>query len=187
MFIANGMHQTLSFQYRLPEYKTYRQQRVPIGGQIRLSGELNEKQIDIIAQFHQKYGMVKASEIQMFKGYYIPYVYSVDAPISAEIIMELIVQNREYNRLLGEKLRAEAAIAVNALIEENAGEKLTSFEMEIFEKTDKNREEQPIGEKIVITRSKERGAPQDPGTGKGPLGIVTDFLRPKQTIKKSVF
>jgi hypothetical protein len=185
MYVANGMHQTLSFQYRLPEYKTYRQQKVPIGGQVRLSGELNEKQIDIIAQFHQKYGMVKASDIQMFKGYFIPYVYSIDSPISAELIMELIVQNREYNRILGEKLRTEAAIAVNNLIEENAGEKLTSFEMEIFEKAGKN-SEQPIGEKIVVTRSKERGAPQDPRE-KGPLGIITDFIRPKPSLKKSVF
>jgi hypothetical protein len=187
MYVANGMHQTLSFQYRLPEYKTYRQQKVPIGGQVRLSGDLNEKQIDIIAQFHQKYGMVKATDIHMFKGYFIPYVYSVDNPVSSELIMELIIQNREYNRILGEKLRAEAAIAVNNMIETNAGEKLTSFEMEIMEKTDKNREEQPIGEKIVITRSKERGAPQDPREAKGPLGIITDFIRPKPTIKKAVF
>jgi hypothetical protein len=186
MFIANGMHQTLSFQYRLPEYKTYRQQKVTIGGQTQISGELNEKQIDIIAQFHQKYGMIKASDIHLFKGFFIPYVYSVDNPISADIIMELVIQNREYNRILGEKLRAEAAIAVNAMIEENAGEKLTSFEMEIAEKPGKN-SEQTIGEKIVITRSKERGAPQDPGNGKGPLGIITDFIRPKPTIKKAVF
>jgi hypothetical protein len=185
MYIANGMNQNLSFQYRLPEFKTYRQQMVPIGGQVRLSGELNEKQIDIIAQFHQKYGMVRSTDIPMFKGYFIPYVYSVDNPVTTDLIVELILQNREYNRILGEKLRAESAIAVNAMIEENAGEQLTSFEMEIMEKT-KNSAEQPIGEKIVITRSKERGAPQDPRE-KGPLGIITDFIRPKPSIKKSAF
>ena len=180
MFIANGTHQNIDFQYRLPEYKTSRRQLISIGGQIQISGELNEKQIGIIVQFHSVYGMCKYNEISMFKGFFIPYIYSVDIPISAEIITELVIQNREFNELKGRKQRAEAAIAVNAQIEENAGEKLTNFQMEIEEKPMKDRDV-TISEKIVITRDKERGAPQDPT--KGPLGIITDFMRPKQ--KKS--
>lgn len=179
LFIANGSHQNIDFQYRLPEYKTYRQQTIPIGGQIRISGELNEKQIEIIIQFHVKYGMIKYTEISDFKGYYIPYIYSIDSPVPAESIAELIVQNREYSKVLGEKLRAEAAIAVNAQIEDNAGEKLTSFEMEITEKPAKDRDA-TIAEKITITRSQERGAPQDPG--KGTLGTIADFVGRKKKI-----
>jgi hypothetical protein len=184
LFIANGTHQSIDFQYRLPEYKTYRMQTIPIGGQIRISGELNEKQVDIIAQFHAKYGMIKSSEMADFRGYFIPYIYSVDIPITAETIAELVTQNREVNKALGEKLRAEAAVAVNAQIEDNAGENLTSFEFEITEKPSKDRDP-TIAEKIVITREKERGAPQDPN--RGSLGIVTDFLRPKSTTKKTIF
>jgi hypothetical protein len=186
MFIGNGTHQNIDFQYRLPEYKTYRMQNIPIGGQIKISGELNEKQIDIIIQFHAKYGMVKYSEISDFHGYYIPYVYSVDNPVSEEVLSQLIIQNREYNKILGEKLRAEAAVAVNAMIEENAGEKLTSFEMEITENKRKDRDPE-IDEKITITRSRERGAPQDPSGGKGIGGIITDFIRPKSAIRKPMF
>jgi hypothetical protein len=185
MFVANGTHQSIDFQYRLPEYKTYRQQMIPIGGQIRISGELNEKQIDIIAQFHQKYGMIRSNELDQFRGFFVPYVYSIDTPVSAEIIAELVIHNREVQKVKGEKLRAEAAVAVNAMIEENAQEKLTSFEMEITEKPAKDRDP-TIAEKITITRSKERGAPQDP-TAKSPLGIITDFIRPKPIIKKAVF
>lgn len=152
---------------------------IPIGGQIRISGELNEKQIDIIISFHLKYGMVKFSEINEYKGFFIPYVYSVDNPISAEVIAELIIQNREYNKKLGEKLRAEAAIAVNSMIEENAGDKLTAFEIEIKEKQTKDRDPE-IDEKIVITRDKERGAPQEE---KSTLASLSDFIRskPKKT------
>ena len=185
MYIANGTHQAIDFQYRLPEYKTYRQQMIPIGGQIKISGELNEKQIDIIAQFHAKYGMIRSNELSQFRGYLIPYIYSVDTPIPADIIADLIIHNREINKIKGEKLRAEAAIAVNQMIEDNAGEKLTSLEMEITEKQEKDREPS-IAEKITITRSKERGAPQDPNN-KGPLGIITDFIRPKPTVKKAAF
>jgi hypothetical protein len=182
MFIANGTHQNIDFQYRLPEYKTYRMQTIPIGGQIRISGELNEKQIDIIAQFHASYGMVRSNELSTFSGYYIPYIYSIDEPISEETIVELIVHNREVNKVNGEKLRAEAAVAVNAMIEENAGEKLTSFEFEITEKPMKDRDP-TIAEKIVITRDKEKGAPQGPP--KSPISAITDFMRPKS--KKSIF
>lgn len=180
LFIANGSHHNIDFQYRLPEYKTYRQQTIPIGGQIRISGDLNEKQIDIIIQFHIKYGMIKYTEISDFKGFFIPYVYAIDTPVPAESIAELVVQNREYNRVKGERLRAEAAIAVNAQIEDNAGEKLTAFEVEIIEKPAKD-QEATISEKITITRSKERGAPQDPG--KTTLGTIADFVR-KPVAKK---
>jgi hypothetical protein len=185
MFIANGLHQAVDFQYRLPEYKTYRQQMIPMGGQIRISGELNEKQIDIIAQFHAKYGMIRSNELDQFKGFLIPYIYSIDTPVSAETIAELIVHNREVQKVKGEKLRAEAAVAVNAMIEDNAGEKLTSFEMEITEKPAKD-QDPTIAERITITRSKERGAPQDP-SGKSSLGTIADFIRPKSIIKKAVF
>jgi hypothetical protein len=185
MYIVNGLNAAIDFQYRLPEYKTYRMQNIPIGGQIRISGELNEKQISIIAQFHAKYGMIHVNEIDQFRNVLIPYMYSTDTPITQEKIVELIIHNREVNKRLGEKLRAEAAIAVNAQIEENAGEQLTSFEMEIVEKKMNDRD-QEIEEKIVITRSKERGAPQDPNA-KGPLGIIADFVRPKTQAKKSAF
>jgi hypothetical protein len=173
MFIANGTHQNIDFQYRLPEYKTYRMQNIPIGGQIQLSGELSEKQIDIIIQFHSRYGMIKYNELADFRSFHIPYVYSTEHPVPAEIISELIIHNRDYNKLLGERLRAEAAIAVNAMIEDNANAELTSFRMDIEDRQTKDRET------VIITRDKERGAPQDPSP-KGPLGIITDFIRPKK-------
>jgi hypothetical protein len=168
----------------LPEYKTFRQQNIPVGGQIKISGELNEKQIDIIVSFHLKYGMLKYSELSDFKGFYIPYVYSVDNPVSAEIIAEGIIQNRQYNKVLGEKMRADAAVAVSAQIEENAqGEPLKEFEMEIKELPSKDRDP-TIEETIRVTRDKERGAPQEPG--KGAMGVIADFIRPKPK-PKTVF
>ena len=185
MFVANGTHQNIDFQYRLPEFKNYRRQMIGIGSQIKISGELSIEQIDIIAQFHAKYGMIRAIELDQFKGYFIPYMYSIDVPIPVEKIMELVERNREVNKKLGEKLRAEAAIAVNAQIEENAGEKLTAFEMEITEKQTKDRDPE-IEEKIVITRSREKGAPQDPGERSTLGGIVTDLFRTQQP-KRSVF
>lgn len=183
MYIANGTHQSIDFQYRLPEYKNYRQQTIPIGGQIKISGDLSPQQIDLIIQFHVKYGMVKYNEISDFKGFFIPYVYSIDEPLSSEVIAELIIQNRSFNKDLGEKLRAEAAIAVNSQIETNAKENVTTFQVEIQETVSKDRDP-TISEKIVVTRDQNRGAPQGP-THRSPISLVSDFIKSKPKSKLS--
>jgi hypothetical protein len=177
-------HQVIDFQYRLPEYKNFRQQNIPIGGQIQISGELNEKQIGIIVEYHLKYGMLKGSDISNFKGFYIPYVFSVDNPVSADIIAEGIIQNRQFNKALGVKLRAEAAVAVSAQIEENSMDRLDNLEFEVEEMPSKDRDP-TISEKIRVTRDPERGAPIEPT--KGPLGVITDFIRPRPKPKPSAF
>jgi hypothetical protein len=162
LFIANGSHQNIDFQYRVPKYKNYRQQTIPVGGQQQLSGDLDKEAIDAIVDHHQKYGMIRAEEISNFRGFYVPYVYSVDKPVAAEIIGELVIQNRSYQQALGVKIRQNAAVAVNNIIEEQiTHEPLRNLEITIEEvgTKDKNSE---MNEGIIITRDRERGAPQTP-------------------------
>ena len=161
MFIANGLHQNFDFQYRLPNTKTYRTQLIPIGGQIRISGELTEADIDAIVKVHTIYGMIRADEIAQFKGFHIPYVYSINTPVSAEVIGELIVHNREYNEALGKKLRQEAAVALSNSIEDGTTDHLTNLELTIEEVSSKDRDA-TFAEGIRVTRDRERGAPQGP-------------------------
>jgi len=137
--------------------------------------------IDLIVQFHQKYGIMKASEISSYKGYFIPYVYSVETPVNEDVIAELVIQNRIFNKELGERLRRDAAVTVNAAIEENAQDKLTNFEMTIEEYRVKDRDTQLAPEGIRVTRSKERGAPQEPP--KTPL----DFGLARSKLRKPIF
>lgn len=176
MFVANGMHQNMDFQYRLPGTKTYRTQMIPIGEQIRLSGDLSKEQIDIVINHHTIYGMIAAKDISQFKGFHIPYVYSIDNPISAEVIAELIVQNREYNFQLGKRLREEAAVAVSNTIEENTTDHLKSLEMTIEEMPSKERDA-TFSEGIRITRIPEKGAAQGPEKG------LLDFSLSRRVIK----
>jgi hypothetical protein len=171
MFIANGMHQNVDFQYRLPETKTYRTQLIPIGQQIRISGDLSQKDIERVIESHLPYGMVAAREISKFKGFFIPYVYSVGEPVTSEQITELILQNREYNENLGRKLRKEAAVAVSASIEEGTTDTLRNFEMTIEELPSKDRDP-TFSDAIRVTRDKERGAPQ------GPIDFSRKIVRP---------
>jgi hypothetical protein len=176
MFVANGMHQNMDFQYRLPGTKTYRTQMIGIGEQVRLSGDLTREQVDVIIAHHSIYGMIAAKDISQFKGFHIPYVYALDNPVSAETIAELIVQNREYNFQLGRRLREEAAVAVSNEIEQNTTDHLKSLEMTIEEMPSKERDA-TFSEGIRITRDKDKGAPQGPDRG------LLDFSLSRRVIK----
>lgn len=161
LYIANGTHQNIDFQYRVPGAKNYRQQTIPIGGQQQLSGDLDQTAIDsIVAGYHQ-YGICRSNELSTFKGFHVPFVYSVDKPVPFETIAELVVHNREVQTLLGKKIRTSAALAVNSIIEENiTGEPLKNFEITIEEKGSKDKDA-TVHEGVRVTRDRNRGAPQN--------------------------
>jgi hypothetical protein len=175
MFIANGTQQNIDFQYRLPNVKNYRAQLIPIGQQIKISGELSQEDINAIITGHSIYGMVASKEIANFRGFFIPYVYSINSPISSETMSELIVQNRIYHETLGKKLREEAAVAVSSTIENNTTDNLKSLEMSIEELPSKDRDA-TFSEGIRVTREKEKGAPQGPD--KGQFDYSRKVIRP---------
>jgi hypothetical protein len=161
MFIANGSHQNIDFQYRLPEYKNYRQQNIPIGGQIKISGDLSPKDVEAIITTHEIYGMVDVNKISDFRGWYIPYAYSLGDPIKAGTIAELVAHNREVNTELGIKYRQEAAVALDGLIKENTtNNKVNQIELSV-EEISKNKDAE-VNQKIRVTTDRERGASQDP-------------------------
>jgi hypothetical protein len=156
LYIANGTQQYIDFQYRLR--------------QIVLSGELSAKDIERIIEHHSIYGLVSSKEFTNYRGSFVQYIYSVDEPIPAETISALIMQNREYNIYLGARLRKEAAITVNQLIEENSPDALKSLEVSIVEEQSKDRDA-TFSEGIRVTRDRERGAPQEPT--KNPIDFST--------------
>jgi RecG-like helicase len=174
MYLANGTQQYIDFQYRLPEFRSYRQQTIPIGGQIVLSGELSQKDIELIIEHQSVYGMVSSKEFTRYKDVIIPYIYSIDAPISENIIAELIEQNRTVNIDQGVKRRQEAAVQVNNVIEQGTTDTLKNLEMTIEELPSKTKDPE-FSEGVRVTRDKERGAPQDP---KNPI----DFSARKRSM-----
>jgi hypothetical protein len=168
LFIANGSHSVIDFQYRVPEVKNYRQQNIPIGGQIRISGELNQEDIDLIIEHHTVYGMVHYKEIAKHKYMEIPYIYSVDNFIPSDVIRELIIQNREFNTEKGKSQRQAAAITVNNMIEESLSDTLKNFEFSVVEEQSKDRDP-TFSEGVRVTRDKDKGAPQSPD--KNPIDL----------------
>jgi hypothetical protein len=162
MYVANGSHQVIDFQYRLPEIKNYRQQIIPIGGQIQISGDLSTKEIEAIVEHHTIYGMRHYSEISKNKDIFIPCIYSIGDVITAETITELIVQNREFNEEVGREHRKLAAITVNSMIEDSTSGVLKNLEMTIEEKSAKDRDVSFVPEGVRVTRDRDKGAPQEP-------------------------
>lgn len=163
LFIANGTHQTIDFQYRLPEVKNYRQQMIAEGGQIRISGNLSIKDVEAVIQCHVHYGMIDYRELSSHRDEYIMYIYSVDQPVPLIAIQELIVRNRLLLEEKGRQIREEAAVTAHKVIQDGTPDRLKSLEFQIEEQPSKSNFGNPeVSENIVVTRLPERGASQDP-------------------------
>lgn len=131
MFVANCTRQVQDFSYYLPESRAPRVQPIPVGGQIRISGELTPMDVEAIVKQHAKYGLVSAAEINRTKVF-IGLCFSLDKPVPIDTMRQVLTSNVVVLRERGRIIREEAAVAVNnALSEENPS--LTSLEMSVVE------------------------------------------------------
>jgi hypothetical protein len=160
MYVANGTHQSIDFQYRLPEVRNYRQQNIPEGGQIRISGNLSQKDIDKIIECHEIYGLIDYRELPSRRGLHTMYIFNIGEPVPVSAIQELIIHNRAVNDETGRIAREEAAVALHKVIQDNTTDRLKSLEFNIEEKATNNRDGE-VRENITVTKLPERGASQD--------------------------
>ena len=87
LYIANASKQPHDFIYWLPESTTTRRQRIPAGGQISISsGDLPLEVITNIIKQHERFGMVRANEIDRRKPF-VGLCYDIDKPVNVEKIM----------------------------------------------------------------------------------------------------
>src|SRR5215475_2148829 len=167
LYIGNVSKQVQIFTYRSPERPGVIAQHIPIGGQIRVSPngahyDLSPPEIDAIISQHRTYGLVEIDEIDKKQNPFSALCYSIGKEMTAEKLRRAMLKKEESVKLFGQKLRQEAALAVNSQIEEQSGQRLRELEMS-FE------EEEPSGgyaedadhnsEGILVTRSAEPGAP----------------------------
>lgn len=135
LFIANGTMQVQEFHYRLPEAKNARRQVIPVGEQIRISGDLRSVDVDAIIKQHVKYGLIPADEI--LRGTKpAPLAYRVGRYISSEEIVLLSNRNQGILIDLGRQTRKDAAVAVgNALgrAAQESGNDFDTADVEITE------------------------------------------------------
>lgn len=166
MYVSNPTKQVIDFQYRIADISSahwklsnLRSQKIAIGGQIKISGNLTTDDIELIIKHHSKYGMVSVNDAHKTKKY-IPYIYSLDKPIPAPIIEHAVNHNDTVLKLRGMELRKEAAVAEsirleNSLQESGRPEALHSFETSVVEENFKGREDaEPIAEGVRVIRDK---------------------------------
>lgn len=168
LYIGNATRQIVEFVYRLPETPGARNQSVPIGGQVRVSGDLSRVQIDAIIDQHAKYGLVHVDAIDRTKPF-IGLCYSVDRPISSDKLGRAMNHNMEVLTNLGKQFRQEAAVAENNRIEQHIAEEkmpinLKDFEVSIVEESRKDSPAPQFAEGIRVSKG---GNDNDGSRGRG--------------------
>jgi hypothetical protein len=159
------------FAYRTPERTGIVTQTIPIGGQIRVApngvnADLSPPEIDAIIDQHKMYGIVSVDDLSgnrdsPFNGL----IYSVGKPISAEKLRRGMQKKDDALKAFGQRVRQEAALAVNSQIEEQIGAPLRQLEMSFAEEEPRGGYAEDLdhaAEGIRVTRS-QNGPPSSQG------------------------
>jgi hypothetical protein len=165
LYIGNVSKQIQQFSYRSPERPGVIVQTIPIGGQIRISPngshtDLSTPEIDAIIGQHRTYGLVDVDEIDNKQSPFNGVCYSIGKQISVEKLRRAMQKKDEALKAFGQKIRQEAALAVNSQIEENIGAPLRELEMsfqEIEPKGGYAEDMDHVAEGVRVTRSQEEG------------------------------
>lgn len=161
LYIANGTNQVQDFIYRLPETTSPRQQMIPIGGQIKIAGDLNKPQIDAIVEQHAIYGLVAAEDIDLTvdsagKRTMVNLCYSVGKEVNIAKIIRMIENNKGVQTERGKQHRIEAAVALNTALEDQmpGQSALNKLDISVVEERRDQTDESPvISEGISVTRT----------------------------------
>lgn len=163
LYVANCQQQNHSLLYRLPERKDLIPQLIPIGGQIQLSGDLGPRDVDYFLEQHTPYGLIRADDFHRRMNY-VPLIYSTDRPVKPERIAEIVEHNEQVLVTRGQRIRTEAAVAVNGAIERDLferrdGSQLKTLEMSVVEENRDARDPSPeVAEGVRVTREAEIGS-----------------------------
>jgi hypothetical protein len=137
MYVANATKHNYIFLYRASGRGTPTAQEIPIGTQIKVSGDLTPDDIEGIILQHERYGFMEVNRFNspLFGGI----IYCVGTPIPEAKLKKAILKYQEILDEKGKVIRKEGAIAVSNVIEkeiigeDNNAMKLTNLEMSVEE------------------------------------------------------
>lgn len=138
LYVGNVSKQIFQFAYRSPERPGIITQIIPIGGQIRISPngshfDLSSPEIESIIGQHRTYGLVAIEDIDSTQSPFSGLCYSIGKAMTPEKLRRAMLKKEEALEILGQKMRQEAALAVNSQIEEQIGAPLRKLEMSFQE------------------------------------------------------
>lgn len=132
MFVANCTKQARDFSYRLPD-KGGRMQRIEIGQQIQVAGDLSQPEVDSVVDHYSRYGMLSVADARKSRGQFVGLVYSIDEPVKIENMQIVLQKNDDVLTQRGQEQRKEAAVATSAAIMQNGEQGLKGLETSITE------------------------------------------------------
>ncbi|MEI9569445.1 hypothetical protein V5080_03550 [Atlantibacter hermannii] len=152
LFIANTTKQRHIFTFRVLETGRLRQIPIEHGSQMAvLDGSTDE--IEAVIKHHQVYGLIDASKIDQSRQF-VGLCYSIDKPVSANIIEKTIRDNDDHlTRNAHDRRQASVAALDTSLRESGIG---YDGEMEFSAEQAKGRDETDdtptVNEKIVTEK-----------------------------------
>lgn len=169
MFIGNGSQQNIDFTYRLPGDTKTRVQRIEIGHQVKLSGDLSVDEVSAIIKQYHKYGMICVDELEGVRSPHLTLIFSLDKPIPAPVLQHLMERNLAGLIASGKKMREDAAMVIATELGKTAREfdnktELDEVELEIVEEDEKGKtNDDPVLETVVVTpeNKQPRQEPRD--------------------------
>jgi hypothetical protein len=137
MFVGNVRKQHHVFHYRVSGRTNLTSQEIPIGQQIKLSGDLTPDDIEGVILQHQQYGFCDANNDipKKFGGI----LYSIGKPISEDKLRKAMIKFQQQMVEMGQEIRKQAAVSVSSQIDseivgvDNPNMKLTNLEMSVEE------------------------------------------------------
>jgi hypothetical protein len=167
LYVGNVSKQIQMFAYRSPEKPGIVTQTIPIGGQIRVAPngmnvDLSPIEIEAIIGQHRMYGIVSVEDMGESNSPFNGLVYSVGKPISVEKLHKAMRRKEDELKRLGQRMRQEAALAVNSQIEEQIGAPLRQLEMSFAEEEPRSGYSDDVdhlAEGIRVSREVKEGLP----------------------------
>lgn len=159
LLIANGTHQHVDFQYRVPEFDKVFSTVIPAGRQVQLPVDLNERQAAAVIDQLERYGARPANEadrIESPRG--LVYSASERRPVTSDQIDAARERDTEVRQAIADQQVENAGVATPAINGE-IGAHLKESTLEVRE-LEPTTSERPVkgGVDTKITVSRNAGA-----------------------------
>lgn len=157
LLVANGTHQNIDFQYRVPEFDKVFSTLIPAGRQLELPVDLNEIQVKFVIAQLERYGARPANDADHLatpRGL----LFSLRKPITTDQLDEAREKDAAIRQEIADQQVENAGIATPAINGE-VGAHLKESTLEVRE-LEPTSSERPVkgGVDTKITVSKEAGA-----------------------------
>ena len=170
LYVANCTKQDSDFAYRTTRGGKLIMQKIHVGRQVKLAGDLTGAEIAYIIDQHAKYGFVSVRDIDRTKPF-IGLCYD-DKPIQVDAIRQALAHNDAVLLERGRKTREGAAVDTHQAVEQQleGASKLDTLEVAIEEEKKDSTEGEVLREEVLVDTTADEARTESKKPGKGGKG-----------------